>query len=344
LNNAPVFNDCNVNKKSILLNLGTAEGIAIVKKLVEKVDIVTSNFTPERMDRWGLGYEVLKEIKPDIIVASMPVMGREGPNNAWGAYGNGVMAMSGISSLMGFPNRPPIGIGPLHSDFTAPYFLAIQIVSALHQRDVSGEGEFIEIAQFETAVSLLDTELVEYLNGGTERGQIGNRSMLMCPHGVYPAAGEDEWVAINVRDDDEWSIFCDVIGRPELGARTDLASLEGRHAIEDELDAAVAAWTRAFDKWETAAKLNAAGIPASAVETLEDLVVHDADMADYFESLPHPVTETMLTQHEPVILDGERLAIRRAPQFGEHTVEVLRDIGGFSEAQIADLATRGILS
>ena len=165
-----VFNDCNVNKKSILLNLGNPKAIELAKQLVAKSDVVTSNFTPDRMIRWGLGYEDLKPIKPDIIFASMPVMGTDGPHSGWRAVGNGVIAMAGLNAHTGFPNRDPFGLGTLHSDFTSPYLGALQIAAAVHHRNQTGEGQFIELAQYEATIQLLDTELLEYLvNGVTLR-------------------------------------------------------------------------------------------------------------------------------------------------------------------------------
>src|SRR5690606_10031481 len=129
-----VFNDCNTNKLSITLNLNKPRGIELAKELVRRSDVVTNNFTGDRMDRWGLGYEALKEIKPDIIMLTMPVMGTTGPYVRYGAYGNGVIAFGGMNTNMGFASRPPVGPGPLYSDFSAPYFAVSAILAALHHR------------------------------------------------------------------------------------------------------------------------------------------------------------------------------------------------------------------
>jgi crotonobetainyl-CoA:carnitine CoA-transferase CaiB-like acyl-CoA transferase len=344
INTAPVFNDCNTNKKSIALNLGTPKGIEIAKRLAAQADIVTSNFTPDRMDRWGLGYDALRAIKPDLIVASMPVMGREGPHNFWGAYGNGVIAMSGISSLTGFPDRPPVGLGPLHSDFTAPYFLAIHVMAALHQRERTGTGQFIEMAQYETAVSLLDTELVEHLNNGDEPQRSGNRSRSEAPHGVFRAAGDDAWVAISVPDDARWLTLCAAMHRPDLAARSDLATLAGRRAHEDEIEAALSAWTTPLAAHYIVGSLVAAGIPVSPVQRIQDLVETDPGMAGFFVPLEHPECGSILTQNEPVLWGAERLPLRRAPLFGEHTHEVLTGLLGIDDREFTELVASGVLS
>jgi crotonobetainyl-CoA:carnitine CoA-transferase CaiB-like acyl-CoA transferase len=223
----------------------------------------------------------------------------------------------------------------------------MEILAALHERDETGEGQFIEIAQFETAVDLLDTELVDFINGGEAQPRMGNRSPRMCPHGVFrssDASGDDSWVAISVRDDAEWRTFCATIGRPDLSARGEFGTLDGRKAAEDAIEAAIAAWTSQRSAWEATTLLNAAGIPASPVERIEDLVAHDPSMATYFVPLDHPETGTILTQNEPVLWDGERLPSVRAPLFGEHTFEVLQELAGIHDPAFADLAARGVLS
>ena len=344
VNTAPVFNDCNANKKSINLNLGTPRGIHIAKRLAACSDIVTSNFTPDRMDRWGLGYDDLRAIKPDLIVASMPVMGRHGPHNFWGAYGNGVIAMSGISSLTGFAERPPIGLGTLHSDFTAPYFLGLQIMAALDQRDRTGRGQFIEMAQYETAVSLLDTELVDHLNSGVVPTRAGNRSSQESPHGVFPARGDDCWVALSVRDDEEWQALCRVMQRPDLRIRDDLATTALRREHEDEIESATSAWTGSLPADDVVNQLAACGLAASRVERVEDLIKGDLMRDGYFVSVAHPECGSMLTQQEPVTWDGERLPTQRAPLFGEHTHGVLTDLLGIEDPEFAQLVADGVLS
>ncbi|MGI8553700.1 MAG: CaiB/BaiF CoA transferase family protein, partial [Dehalococcoidia bacterium] len=243
-----VFNDCNPNKKSLTIDLNQPGAIDLVYRLVPTVDAVTSNFRPGRMDRWGLGYEDLCRIRPDIIVANMPAFGSGGPKEDWGIVGNGIIAMAGLNALTGFPERPPVGLGTLHSDFAAPYFAALSIMAALYQRETTGEGQKIEISQYEAAIHLLDTELLEYLVNGTEAPRRGNRSAEYVPHGVFPCAGADRWVAIAARNTLEWQRLGDVIERPDLAARPDLQNLDGRRAAESEIEQAISVWTAARDR------------------------------------------------------------------------------------------------
>jgi len=339
-----VFNDCNANKKSIMLNLGTAKGIALAKDLVRTADIVTSNFTPDRMDRWGLGYADLKAVKEDIIVASLPVMGSTGPHSFWRAVGNGVVAMSGLNALTGFPDRPPIGLGTLHSDFTTPYFAALQIASAVLHRQKTGEGQYIELSQYEASVHLLDTEMLDILINYHEPARIGNRSNEYAPHGVFRCAGEDRWIAIAVRDPAEWYAFCEILGLSELAGRTELAHLEGRRAAEEEIEQAIAEKVGGRDAWELSARLQERGVPASPVEDVGDLVGRDPMASGFFEEIDHPAGMSMLLQHEPVVWNGERLPIRRAPFMGEHTEEVFAGLLGLKSDELAKLVEEGVLS
>jgi crotonobetainyl-CoA:carnitine CoA-transferase CaiB-like acyl-CoA transferase len=330
------FNDCNMNKRAITVNLNTAEGLDIVRRLAATADVVTSNYTPDRLDRWGLSYEALRALNPRVIVANLAVMGTHGPHMGWRSYGNGMVAASGLGALTGFPGRDPIGIGTLHTDFTVPYFGAIAVMAALVERERTGQGRALEVSQYESGVHLLDTELVEFMNGGPAAERNGNRSTRMAPHGVYPAAGDDRWIAIACRDDADWARLQAVTG---VSGPADVAS---RLASADAIDAALAAWTRTRDAWVAAATLQAAGVPASPVEDLADLLGRDTAMnADYAE-VPVGDGVTAVLQHEPVLWDGVRLPVRAAPTWGEHSDAILRGELGLGDEEIAELAAKGV--
>ena len=331
------FNDVNANKRAVTLNLNSAEGLAAARDLLATADVVTCNYTPDRLDKWGIGYEGLCALNPRVILANMAVMGTFGPLKDWRSYGNGIVGMSGLAALTGFPGGAPRGLGALHTDFTVPYYGALMIMSALLQRERTGQGQSLELSQFESALHLLDTELAEYLNNGVAAPRQGNRSRRFVPHGLFPAAEDDTWVAIACRDDADWARLVETIRRPDLAAITD------RRAEEPRIEAALSDWTRGRDHWTAAAVLQASGVPASPVETLRDLLTRDAAMRSDYREVDLEVGVTAMVQEEPILWNGARLPLRRAPKWGEHTMQVLQGELGFSDARIAALAADNAL-
>ena len=331
------FNDVNVNKRAVTLNLNSAEGLAAARDLLATADVVTCNYTPDRLDKWGIGYEGLCALNSRVILANMAVMGTFGPHKDWRSYGNGIVGMSGLAALTGFPGGAPRGLGALHTDFTVPYYGALMIMSALLQRARTGRGQSLELSQFESALHLLDTELVEYLNNGVAAPRQGNRSRRFVPHGLFPAAEDDTWVAIACRDDADWARLVETIRRP------DLAGIADRRAQEPRIEAALSDWTRGRDHWTAAAVLQASGVPASPVETLRDLLTRDAAMRADYREVDLEVGVTAMVQEEPILWNGARLPLRRAPKWGEHTMQVLQGELGFSDARIAALAADNAL-
>ncbi|MGD9750457.1 MAG: CoA transferase [Acidimicrobiia bacterium] len=320
------FNDCNVNKRAVTLNLNTAEGVELARELARGADVVTANYTPDRLDRWGLGYDTLRAARPDLIMVNLAVMGTFGPNKDWRSYGSGIVAMCGLAARTGPPGRDPICLGTLHTDFTVPYFAASQVLAALLHRDRTGEGGFYELAQYESAVRLLDVELAATLAGRAVAPRSGNADRFggAHPHGVHPCRtdqdGTERWVAIACRDEAERAALARCCGGLD--------------------DASIAAWTAARTASEAAAELTAAAIPAGPVRHLRDLLegggcaVAELALDDGLSAL---------VRHEPITWDGRRLALRRAPQWFEHTWEVLVDELGVDPERFADLLERGVL-
>lgn len=350
VNTNGVFNDVNTNKRSVTININTAAGLDLVKRLIAVSDIVTNNFTGDRMDRWGLGYEELRRIKPDIIMLTMPVMGTTGPYVRYGSYGNGVIGYAGMRMNMGFAGRPPVGISPLYSDFSAPYFAVSAIMAALYHRERTGEGQFIDLAQLESAVAMLGTDIIEFSATGSAPGPNGNRARDFAPHGAYPCWGDDRWIAIAVRTDEEWRALAGAMGAPEAGVDGRFATFEARQAHEDDLDALVASWTSRYDAWQLTHLLQAAGVMAGPVEDLEDMLVRDPHLAahgatGHFERVTRaegdPVTFT--THRQPSRMDGAPPPLRVSPMMGEHNEEVLQGLLGLSEDEYAALLAEGVI-
>ena len=330
------FNDTNTDKRSLTLNLHHPKTRELIIEMLPQFDLVTNNFAPGAMEKFQLTYDELRNHKPDLIYASFPVMGTSGPKKSYRGIGNGVTALSGIAGHTGQPDRPPIGIGTLHTDFTLAPIAASLLMAALLHRDRTGEGQEIEIAQYEAAVHLLDHELMDALINGVDAPRIGNRSAEFCPHGLFPAAGEDSWLAIAVRDRREWRALCDLIERSDLANREDLSTLEGRKAAEEEIEAALSEWSAKHEVWEASSMLQARGIPASPAETAADLVERDQGADSLFFRYNRGDVPFM-TQHQPFTWNGARLGTRPSPGLGEHSEEILKQEFGVEDERYVEL-------
>ena len=342
LDHSAFFNDCNTDKRSITLNLRRPEANELIMRMLPAFDVVTSNYTPGTMEKWGLGYEALRAARPDIIAATYSALGESGPHRGWKAIGNGVSGMSGITWRTGQPDRPPAGLG-LPTDFSLAPLGATQIMAALLQRDRTGEGQLLEIAQYEAALHLLDTELIDCLNNGREAPRRGNHSAHHVPHGVFPCRGDDRWLSFVVRDGAEWRGLCAAMGRSDLAARPDLEDVEGRRAAEDEIEAAISAWSASQDAWELADRLHEHGVPASAAQDMDDIVKRDPGMHEFFFEYEHEGIEFRI-QHQPFTWDGQRLPTRRSPFLGEHNVQIFSDDLGLSDERVAELVDQGVIA
>jgi crotonobetainyl-CoA:carnitine CoA-transferase CaiB-like acyl-CoA transferase len=313
-----VFNDCGAGKRAVTINVDTAEGQDLVRRLIPTADVVTANYTPDRLDRWGFDRATLEALRPGLIVANIAVMGLTGPDAGWRSYGNGLVAMSGVAAHTGFEGRVPQCLGTMHTDFTVPYFAAMHILAALHHRDRTGEGAYLELSQYESSVRLMDTELAEVLNGGTGPGRIANRSPWCEPHGIFPAAGDDRWVAIACRDDTEQARLAGVVGTQPL-----------------------AEWTRTHSREEIVAALRAVRVPVSGVEDLADHMTGAG--AGQWATFDLPAGITAKAIHQPFTWNGERLPLRRSPLWMEHTYDVVVGELGVEPERFAELLDERVL-
>jgi len=265
------FNNHNVGKRGIALNLRTERGKALLAEIVKRSDVVAENFAAGVMERLGFGYARQKELRPDVVYVSNCGFGHSGPYRAFKTWGPIVQAVCGLTFTSGLPDQPPAGWGYSYMDHTGGYIMAIAILLALVHRERTGEGQWVDLSCTEAGLGLHGPALLDWsVNGRPLRrpGQPhGNRNEWppMAPHGIYPAAGDDAWVAIACRDEAEWQAFAVVVGEAWT-ADPRWADLASRLASQDELDREVSIWTRRRERFELAAALQAAGVPAAAVQ------------------------------------------------------------------------------
>ena len=342
--NSGLYQNMNAGKLGMTLDLTKEEGRAVARDLVRWADVVTESFSPKAMRAWGLDYHSLKKLKPDIVMLSSNLFGQTGPLAMFAGFGTMGAALAGFNSIIGWPDRDPAMVGA-YTDYVSPRFTVASILAALDHRDRTGQGQYIDFSQAEASLHFLTPALLDYGVNGHVQGREGNRDRHMAPHGVYPAAGDNRWVAIAVRDDEQWRALCDVIGQPGLASDKRFATLAERLANQDELDAIVSEWTRERENGEAETLLQARGVAAHAVqdsaEALRDpQLVHRG----HFVELEHEI-------HGTTTVEGSRFRLSRtpakiehsAPTFGQHNFHVLETILGYNTDRIADLAAAGVL-
>jgi crotonobetainyl-CoA:carnitine CoA-transferase CaiB-like acyl-CoA transferase len=345
-----LYNSVNAGKKSFTVDLTRPAGMALVKELIATADVVVNNFRPGVMARMGLGYDVLRQLKPDVILLNLPGAHRNGPWSRHPSTGNILMAASGFNMLTGFPGERPRGIGVAYPDFTSPHLLVTTILAAVRQRRVTGTGQELHLTQLSSMLALLGCEWMAYRTTGKQPSRNANRSPNHCPHGIYPAThGEadlDAWVAIAVAGDAEWAALCGVVGQPELVADARFATHAARKANEDAVDALVGAWTRTRDKWAIADALQAAGIGAAPVEHLRDMLERDPQLPGHYQTVRQPEAPDVdiVIHREAARWVGHDLILQRAPLLGEHNGYVVQELLGRSDEAFAQLVVDDVLS
>lgn len=343
--NSALFQNVNAGKMGISIDLGNEAGRTVIHDLVRWADVVTESFSPKAMRAWGLDYESLRQIKPDIIMLSTCLMGQSGPYARFAGFGNLAGAISGFANLTGWPDRPPAGPFGAYTDYVSPRFTAMAILVALDHRRRTGQGQYIDQSQGEASLHFLSPALLDYTANGRVQTARGNRDPEMAPHGVYPAAGTDCWIAIVVTNDEQWQALCAAIARPDLLRDERFHTVTGRLAHQDTLDAAITAWTKERDPFQAEALLQARGVPAHAVATLHELYADpQLNHRGHFVEVEHPT-------HGKITIEGSRFRLSRtparienaAPTLGQHNQHVLETILGYSEEQITELVVAGAL-
>ncbi|HEX2965004.1 MAG TPA: CoA transferase [Syntrophorhabdaceae bacterium] len=346
VNRSGYFNHFSANMMSVSLNMGNPKGIALAKELVAQADIVMENFTPDVMDRWGLGYNELKKIKPDIIMVRQNGFGMDGPYRNLAAFGMILAATAGIPNFIGWPDRGPLPVGVgAYTDCISPRLASAAVIAALDYRDRTGKGQLLDLAQYETALYFVLPGVMDYAVNGREPTRMGNASPHAAPHGVYACKGNDRWCAIAVLDDEQWSGMCRVMGRQEYIRDDRFNTFLHRKENEKELDNLIEDWTKGYSAEEVMAMLQKAGVPAGVVQNPAD-VFSDPQLRhrELFWPIEHNEIGVFNHLGSSFRMSGTPAQPRTpSPLLGEHTEYVLTKILGKSDEEFLDLLTTGVL-
>ena len=348
INRSGYFADRNTSKRSITIDLRTDEGRALARRIVTESDVVANNFTPGTMAKFGLGYDDVRAINPRAVYLAMSMSGDSGPERDFLGYGLTIGALVGIHHLSGLPGREPAGTGTNYPDHIPnPCHSAFAVLAALRHARRTGQGQYLDIAQTEPTIAVLGTAFLEATVNGRDTQPLGNAHLRYAPHGVYPCAGEDRWIAIAVTDDRQWPALRDVLGLPEDACPAAWAGEAARHRDRAAIDALVAAATAGRDVDELFAQLQAAGVAAGPVEDAADVVERDPQLRarGHWVRLEHPEMGETLYNAPPFRLTGTPVQLTRpAPMLGQHTEEICREVLGLDDAEIARLAAEGVLA
>lgn len=334
----------NTNKLGMALHLQQPRAREIALRLAAWADIVTDSMTPGSLPRLGLGYDDLRRVNPALIMYSTTQQGQTGPYRNFGGYGQHGAATAGLHALTGWPDRPPAGTFGAYTDFVAPWFLYAALVAALDYRDRTGIGQYLDQSQVEGGLQVLGPQLIEYFATGAALRRAGNDDAEMFPHAAYPCAGDDRWLAIAVRDQSDWEALSAVIGCGAWAREPRFATADGRRSDGAAIDAAIGRWTGERTPHEAMAALQAAGVPAGAAQTCEELFEDpQLNHRGHWWQLDHPVIGRHAYDAPAWKLSRTPAQGRSAgPALGQHTYDVCRDILGMDDAEIAELSAAGL--
>ncbi len=340
------FGKYNPNKYSVSVNVNQPRGRELALRLIKWADIVTENFSPRVMKKWGLDYESLIKVKPDIIYLSSSMQGNDGPHASFAGYGYNACALCGFTELSGWPERVPAS--PFaYTDFVCPPLNAMALVAALDYRRRTGKGQWIEQSQFEASVQFLAPLVMDYQVNKRVAGRQGNRLYNAAPHGVFPCQGDDRWVAISIFTDEEWRAFGEAIGNPPWTREEKFSTLPGRKDNEDELERLVAEWTINFTAEQVEKTLQSAGIAANVVAKCSDMF-EDPQLKyrNHFKRIDHPVIGKPAYEHQACYIMSKtpRDMVMPSPCIGEHNEYVFKELLKMDDEEIAECIIDGSIT
>ena len=326
INRSGAFGICNNNKYGVTINLKTEEGIELAKKLIAWADLIVENFTPGTLKKLGLGYEEMVEVNPDIILLSTCNQGQSGPHALHPGFGSHLSSLCGFTYMTGYPDRLPYILYGPYVDHIGVGYGVIAAVAALEHRRKTGEGQFIDLAQYEAGVQFMIPALLDYSINHRVVERDGNRHGFAAPHNTYPCKGDDRWCVISVFNDQEWKDLCQCMGRDELILDPRFKTIPARKKHEDEADREVAKWTSQLTAEEVFKKLQENGVKAGIVQTIADLFADpQLKHRGFWAPVDHPEIGRCHAEGPPFALSKTPFKIDRpAPMIGEHNELVMK--------------------
>ena len=345
-NNGGMYHEANRNKLGISLDLNTDRGKELFKELVSVSDVVAQNFPPRVMRNFGLDYPELWKIKPDIIVLDSTAYGSSGPWENYIGYGSSLQAVTGLTYLTGYEDSGPVQGGILFNDTLGALNATYAILLALAHRERTGQGQWIDLSQYEAGVAHLGEAFMEYEMNGVAPTRRGNSHPDHAPYGLYPCAGDDGWVSITVTSDAEWANFVRAVGEAWASNR-DWETTKSRLSQRKSLDEAIGRWTSDKDKHEVMHLLQSGGVACGAVYNTRDIAT-DAHHADrgFFEISQHPEPVGPRPHSTPLfgLTRVDRPPDRLAPRFGEANRKVFQELLGRTDQEYDELMDQQVIS
>ena len=347
IDEAPRFIECNLGVRSMAINLKHPTGARLVRELAGKSDAILQNFRPRVLDKLGLGDDELRKTNPKLVIVKLPGFGTEGPKSSYGTWGFNLTAFSGITYLWNHPEQDrPIGSQGVYPDHLGFVLGPTVMIAALLNSRRSGKGVTIDLAQIEGTAAVLGTTYLETSVNGDDPKPKGNHYALAAPHGCYRCQGEDLWCVISVRDQEEWRSFCRVIGRAELVSDGRFTSLQSRIENRAELDGIVKEWTEARPAEEVMTRCQAAGVPASVVQTGADLL-KDPQLRhrNYFSSFPESLIGPFEIPRSGFVFKGVAEDSLKLPaRLGSDNDQILGELLGYDKAVIEQWRQEDVLT
>jgi crotonobetainyl-CoA:carnitine CoA-transferase CaiB-like acyl-CoA transferase len=342
---AGIFNYYNDGKRSVTLNLKDERGIDLARRLIRRADVVVENFTPGTLERLGLGYRQFAAEQPELVMLSTCNQGQFGPHAGHAGFGTHLTSLSGFTHLLGYPDGSPSLLYGPYIDFIAVGYGTVAVLAALRRRRVTGRGCYIDLSQYEAGLQFLAPALLDFGVNGRSPERRGNRHPSAAPHGVFPCAGEERWVALSAHDDRQWQGLRGALGNPSWGEDRRFATAAGRKRHEAELEALLVAETSGVERDELVARLQEQGVPAYAVNSMADLF-GDPQLGHRGSwcATEHPVLGLAHVLAPPFRMTETPAEVcRPGPCLGADTDQVLREVLRLPEAEIAALREAGVL-